>query len=63
MPHCTQPLATDPSRISPVSNAIIFMPPKWARFIASVSPSPNVLAAYDMSRELLWKTPLISQKV
>jgi len=61
MPHCTQPLATDPSRFSAANTAVIFLPlsiePVHWHIVA---PCPCRLASFVMmSNEVLSKAPSI----
>ena len=64
MPPCGQSLVTDPSRVSPVSVVVIFLPPSMELIHQQiVSPSPCCLAACVMtSNQVLSKAPLISRK-
>ena len=63
MPLCRQQLATDPYSVSPVSVAVIFLPPSMKPFRHwSVSPRPCHLAAFVMSCEVLSEAPSISRK-
>ena len=63
IPLCRQHLATDPSSVSPVSVAVIFLPPSMEQIHHySVSPSPCHLAGFVMSHEELSEAPSISRK-
>ena len=63
VPFCGQPFATDPSIVSLVSLAVIFLPPIMEPIhLYIVSLSPCHLAAFVMSHEMLSETPSISRK-
>jgi hypothetical protein len=63
VPLCGQHLATDPSSVSPMSVAVVFLPPSMEpNHRYSVSPSPCDLVTCVMSCELLSEASSVSRK-